>query len=95
MSPWGLQRVPWVLLPLPQQRHPCAAVWPRAPTAMAGRVMASSPERTMKPDGTVRQTSLIWLMFPDASLTAATFGIEARRTSVGGMTLHPVRPGTL
>ena len=50
----------------------------------------------MKPSGTVRQTSLIWLMFPEASLTAATMvGIEARRTSVGGVTLQPVRPGTL
>ncbi len=68
---------------------------PCAPTAMAGNVSASSPDSTTKPGGTSWQTSQICVMLPEASLTPATWGIVARRTSVAGSTLQPVRPGTL
>jgi hypothetical protein len=68
---------------------------PRAPTAIAGSVIASSPDRTMKPGGAARQTSQIWVMLPEASFTPTTFGRVARRERVAGSTLQPVRPGTL
>ena len=68
---------------------------PRPPTAISGSVSASSPDSTMKSDGTARQISHICVTLPDASFTPTMFGISARRTSVAGSTLHPVRPGTL
>ena len=49
----------------------------------------------MKSDGTRRQTSQICPMFPDASFTPMTFGIDASRTSVVGSMFTPVRLGTL
>ena len=62
---------------------------------ITGSVIASSPLSTRKFSGTLRQTSQICRMFPEASLTATMFGIAASRTSVAGSTLQPVRPGTL
>ena len=70
-------------------------ITPRPPTAISGSVIASSPESTMKSAGTAWQTSHIWLMLPDASLTPTMFGMAARRASVAGSMLQPVRPGTL
>ena len=49
----------------------------------------------MKPSGTACTTSQICVMLPDASFTAITCGIVARRASVAGSMLQPVRPGTL
>ena len=54
--------------------------WP--PTAIRGSVSTSSPDSTMKLDGTARHTSHICVMLPDASLTPAMLGIAARRASV-------------
>jgi hypothetical protein len=49
----------------------------------------------MKSDGTTRQTSHIWVMLPDASLTPTILSMAERRASVAGSTFDPVRPGTL
>jgi hypothetical protein len=68
---------------------------PRPPTAISGSVSASSPESTMKSSGTDAQISHIWVTFPEASFTATTLPIAARRTKVTGSTFTPVRPGTL
>ncbi len=68
---------------------------PRPPIAISGSVMASSPESTMNSGGTARTISHICVMLPEASLTATTCGIVARRASVAASTLQPVRPGTL
>ncbi len=67
--------------------------WP--PTDMTGSVMASSPDSTRNCGGSVRRTSQIWAMFPDASLTPMMFGISASLTSVAVSTFEPVRPATL
>ena len=57
--------------------------------------MASSPESTAKSWGTAWKIGAIWEMLPEASLTAITRSIWARRARVAGSTLRPVRPGTL
>ena len=68
---------------------------PRPPTDISGSVSASSPERTRKLSGTLRQTSTICVTLPDASFTPTMFGICASRASVAISTFTPVRPGTL
>ena len=68
---------------------------PRPPIAISGNVSASSPERMMKSEGSSLQTSIIWLMLPEASLTPMMLGIAERRASVAGSTFTPARPGTL
>ena len=70
-------------------------IMPRPPSAASGMVMASSPESTMKSAGTSLSTVAIWPMLPLASLTATMLSIWARRASVAGSTLTPVRPCTL
>ena len=68
---------------------------PFPPTAISGRVKASSPESTLKSPGTARQISHIWVMFAEASFTPTMFGMAANLTSVATSMLHPVLPGTL
>ncbi len=63
--------------------------------AISGKVIASSPDRTMNSDGTRWQTSHICEMLPDASFTPTMFGTAASRAMVSGSMLTPVRPGTL
>ena len=70
-------------------------IMPRPPTAISGSVNASSPDSTMKSDGTARHTSHICDMLPDASFTPTIFGICDSRTSVDDSTLMPVARGTL
>jgi hypothetical protein len=74
---------------------PDTEMTPRPPIDITGSASASSPLSTMKSAGTRTQTSQICDMLPDASFTATMFGIAARRASVAGSTLQPVRPGTL
>ena len=70
-------------------------ITPRPPSAVSGIVMASSPESTMKSAGTSLSTVAIWPMLPLASFTPTMLSILARRASVAGSTLTPVRPCTL
>ena len=60
-----------------------------------GMVSASSPESTAKRSGTWFRMAAICAMFPEASFTPAMLSISARRFSVAGSTLTPVRPCTL
>ncbi len=74
---------------------PATEMMPCPPTAINGSVSASSPESTMKSEGTARTISHICETLPDASLTPMMLGIVARRASVDTSTFTPVRPGTL
>jgi hypothetical protein len=63
-------------------------ITPRPPTAISGRAIASSPDSTVKFDGTSRQTSHCCVMLPEASFTPTMFSMAASRASVRGSTLQ-------
>ena len=69
---------------------------PSAPSAISGKVTASSPESTQKFAGRSRKISMICDRFPDASLTATMFSqSRASRSTVCAAMFDEVRPGTL
>ena len=68
---------------------------PRPPSAITGMVTASSPESTVKPDGTSFRMVATCPMLPEASFTPTMFSMAARRAMVAGSTFTPVRPCTL
>src|SRR5260221_6296824 len=72
---------------------PTTDTMPSPPTAAHANVRASSPERSVS---RVRVfTCAIWSRFPDASLTAFTFGRSCTMARMSGVVFVPVRPGTL
>ena len=70
-------------------------ITPTPPSAMSGKVKASSPDSTWKPGSTAFRTSICCVMLPDASLMPTMFGTFERRATMAGSMLDDVRPGTL
>src|SRR5208337_1349232 len=68
---------------------------PTPPSAITGRVTASSPDSTRKPSGTEFSASAICAMFPLASFTPAILATSLNLARVAGSRLAEVRPGTL
>ena len=68
---------------------------PLAPTAIMGRVSASSPASTVRRSPQVWAISEACWTEPLPSLTPTIFFITARRATVAGNMLTPVRPGML
>ena len=68
---------------------------PTPPTAIKGRVMASSPENTCSSRSAFWHSDWIWMMLPEASLTAKMAPSAPSLAMVSGEALLLVRPGTL
>ena len=68
---------------------------PRPPSAISGKVMASSPDSTTNSSGTRFRMAAICKIFPDASLIPTMLAICASLATVAGSMFTPVRPCTL